>query len=284
MMMTAGTRLGPYEILAPIGAGGMGEVYRARDTRLERDVAIKCLPDAVAADPDRLARFRREARTLAALNHPHIAAVYELEEADGVHALVMELVPGETLADLLLRGAPAVREALGLARQIAEGLEAAHESGVIHRDLKPANLQITPSGAVKILDFGLAKALAPEGASATADAMNSPTLTARATEMGLIIGTAAYMSPEQARGLPVDARTDVWAFGCVLYEMLAGRPAFAGDHASDILAAVLRTEPDWSALPPETPPGCAPSPPAMPRERPAPASPRHRGRAHRTRR
>lgn len=253
MMMTAGTRLGPYEILAPIGAGGMGEVYRARDTRLERDVAIKCLPDGVAADPDRLARFRREARTLAALNHPHIAAIYELEEADNVPALVMELVPGESLADRLLRGSPAIREALELARQIAEGLEAAHEKGIIHRDLKPANLQVTPSGSVKILDFGLAKALAPEGASATADAMNSPTFTARATEMGLIIGTAAYMSPEQARGLPVDARTDVWAFGCVLYEMLAGRPAFAGDHASDILAAVLRTEPDWNALPPETP-------------------------------
>ena len=253
MRLTAGTRLGPYEILAPIGAGGMGEVYRARDTRLERDVAIKCLPDAVAADPDRLERFRREARTLAALNHPHIAAVYELEEAEGVHALVMELVPGETLADLLLRGAPAVREALGLARQIAGGLEAAHESGVIHRDLKPANLQITPSGAVKILDFGLAKALAPGGTIATADTANSPTLTARATETGLIIGTAAYMSPEQARGLPVDARTDVWAFGCVLYEMLAGRPAFAGDHATDILASVLRTEPEWSVLPPETP-------------------------------
>jgi Tol biopolymer transport system component len=255
MRLTAGTRLGPYEILAPIGAGGMGEVYRARDTRLERDVAIKCLPDAVAADPDRLARFRREARTLAALNHPHIAAVYELEEAEGVHALVMELVPGETLADVLLRGAPAVREALGLARQIAGGLEAAHESGVIHRDLKPANLQITPSGAVKILDFGLAKALAPEGTIATADTANAATLAAGASRTGLIVGTAAYMSPEQARGLPVDARTDVWAFGCVLYELLTGRRAFAGDYPSDAVAAVLRTEPEWGALPPETPPG-----------------------------
>ena len=255
MSLAGGTRLGPYEILAPIGAGGMGEVYRARDTRLARDVAIKCLPDAVAADPDRLMRFRREALALAALSHPHVAAIYELEEAGDVRALVMELVPGESLAERLLRGRPAIREALGLARQIADGLEAAHETGIIHRDLKPANLQITPSGTVKILDFGLAKLEAgdssPEAGSAATDA---PT-TAPATELGLILGTAAYMSPEQARGLPVDARTDIWAFGCVLYELLAGKRAFPGDHASDMLAAVLRAEPEWSALPPETPPG-----------------------------
>jgi len=255
MTLPAGTRFGPYEILGPLGSGGMGEVYRGHDTRLDREVAIKCLPDSVASDPDRLMRFKREAQALAALNHPHIAAIYELEDSDNVRALVMELVPGESLAAHLLRGTPAVRNALGLARQIAEGLEAAHGKGIIHRDLKPANLQVTPSGAVKILDFGLAKLGGGDSGLDAGRGSVGASTTAPATEMGLVLGTAAYMSPEQARGLPVDARTDVWAFGCVLYEMLTGRRAFAGDHASDILAAVLRTDPDWSKLPPETTPG-----------------------------
>ena len=252
MSLAEGTRLGPYEIIAPLGAGGMGEVYRARDTRLERDVAIKILPEAVAADEGRLMRFRREARALAALSHPHVAAVHGLEEIGGVHALVMELVPGESLELRLLRGAVPAREAMTLARQIADGLESAHDKGIIHRDLKPANLQVTPSGAVKILDFGLAKARAPEDAGAAADAVDAPTAT-RATESGLILGTAAYMSPEQARGLPVDARTDVWAFGCVLFEMLSGRRAFSGTTTTDLLASVLRSEPEWTALPADTP-------------------------------
>jgi eukaryotic-like serine/threonine-protein kinase len=247
--LAAGTRLGPYEILAPLGAGGMGEVYRARDLKLHRDVAIKVLPEAVARDPDRLARFRREAQLLAALNHPHIASIYGLEESAGAQALVLELVEGETVAGRLGRGAMPVEEALAAARQIGDALEAAHEKGIVHRDLKPANVKITPEGSVKVLDFGLAKALAFEGASP-----DSPTLTATATQAGIVIGTAAYMSPEQARGKSVDKRSDIWSFGAVLYEMLTGRRCFEGETVSDTLAAVLRADIDWTALPRDTPP------------------------------
>ncbi len=251
MTLAAGTRLGPYEILGPLGAGGMGEVYRARDGKLNRDVAIKVLPTAFAADAERLARFRREAQVLAALNHPHVAAVYGLEEAAGVEALVLELVEGETLAERIARGEIPLDEALPIAREMAWALEAAHEKGIVHRDLKPANVKLTPQGKVKVLDFGLAKAIA--GDPSSPDATSSPTLTARSTEAGVVIGTAAYMSPEQARGRAVDKRSDIWAFGAVLYEMLAGRRAFDGETASDALAAVLTKEPDWTTLPPSTP-------------------------------
>jgi serine/threonine protein kinase/Tol biopolymer transport system component len=253
LAFTPGSRIGPYQLASRIGAGGMGEVYRARDTTLNRQVAIKVLLPAVANDPDRLARFRREAQVLAALNHPHIAQIHGFEEADGVRALVMELVDGPTLADRIAGGAIAMVDALPIATQIAEALEAAHEQGIIHRDLKPANIKVRDDGTVKVLDFGLAKALATEGASAPADATSSPTLSAHATATGLILGTAAYMSPEQARGRPVDRRADLWAFGCVLYEMLTGQRAFPGEGASDTLAHVLMKEPDWHALPADTP-------------------------------
>ena len=254
MALTPGARLGPYEVAAQIGVGGMGEVYQATDTNLKRQVAIKVLPEALAADPDRLARFQREAEVLAALNHPHIAHIHGLERSDGMTALVMELVEGPTLADRIANGAIPVDEALPIARQIAEALESAHEHGIIHRDLKPANIKLRPDGTVKVLDFGLAKALEPMpgmGTSVTA----SPTITSPAlTQMGVILGTAAYMSPEQAKGRPADKRSDVWAFGCVLYEMLTGRRAFDAEDVSDTLAAVLRAEPDWNALPASTPP------------------------------
>jgi eukaryotic-like serine/threonine-protein kinase len=253
MPLANGTRLGPYEILAPLGAGGMGEVYRAKDTRLGRDVAIKILPEAFAADAERLARFQREAQVLASLNHPHIAHIHGLEESGHVRGLVLELVEGETLAERIADGPLPVDEALEIARQIADALEAAHEKGVVHRDLKPANVKRTPEGSVKVLDFGLAKALKADGSSP--DVTSSPTMTAAATQAGVVIGTAAYMSPEQARGKAVDRRTDVWAFGAVLYEMLAGRKAFGGETVSDTLAAVLKTDPDWSALPADTPAG-----------------------------
>jgi serine/threonine-protein kinase len=246
MPLQKGTKLGSHEILEPIGAGGMGQVYRARDTKLGRDVAIKVLPEVFAQDKKRLARFEREARLLASLNHPNIAAIYELEESDGVHYLVLELVPGETLADKITRGSIPIDEALPLFRQIAEALEAAHETGVIHRDLKPANIKVTPEAKVKVLDFGLAKALAPE--EPLVDSSQSPTLT-KGTALGAIMGTAAYMSPEQARGKPVDKRTDIWAFGCCLYEALTGRKAFAGETVTDTIAAVVNTEPKWEALP-----------------------------------
>ena len=246
-----GVMLGPYRIDRPIGAGGMGEVYRARDTTLGRDVAIKVLPMAFAADPERLARFEREARMLAALNHPHIGAIYGFEESDGVRALVLELVEGPTLANRLAKGSIPLTESLGIARQIADALDAAHENGIIHRDLKPANIKITPSGAVKVLDFGLAKAAVGDGA--TPDLTQSPTITVGGTREGIILGTAAYMSPEQARGAAVDKRSDLWALGVVLYEMLAGRRLFDGATVSDTLALVLTTEPDWSTLPPATP-------------------------------
>jgi len=230
----------------------MGEVYRARDAKLHRDVALKVLPDAFAEDPDRLARFAREAQTLAALNHPSIAAIYGLEESNGVRALVMELVEGEDLSQRIARGAISLDEALPIAKQIAQALEAAHEQGIIHRDLKPANVMVRADGTVKVLDFGLAKAMDPAGVS-RADPVTSPTLTARATQMGTMLGTAAYMAPEQARGKVADKRVDVWAFGVVLFEMLSGRRAFEGEEISDVLAAVLRAEPDWTALPTATP-------------------------------
>jgi serine/threonine-protein kinase len=252
MPLAPGTQLGPYEISASLGAGGMGEVYRATDTRLGREVAIKVLPESFAQDAERLGRFQREAQLLAALNHNNIAAIYGLEEADGRRYLVLEYVPGETLAARIARGAIPLEDALQLARQIAEALEAAHEKGIIHRDLKPGNIALTADGLVKVLDFGLAKAL--EGESAAVDPSESPTISLAATRAGLIMGTAAYMSPEQARGAAVDKRADIWAFGCVLFEMLTGRRAFTGDTASDTLASVLKVDPDWNTLPEDTPP------------------------------
>ena len=223
MALTPGTRLGVYEITAPLGEGGMGQVWRATDTTLGRQVAIKILPDVFATDPERLARFEREAKTLASLNHPHIAAIYAVEKSSGTLALVMELVEGDDLSQRIARGAIPIDEALPIAKQIAEALEAAHEQGIIHRDLKPANIKVRADGTVKVLDFGLAKALDPAAASSP-QAMNSPTITspAQMTGVGVILGTAAYMSPEQARGTAVDKRADVWAFGVVLYEMLTG--------------------------------------------------------------
>lgn len=251
MGLSSGSRLGPYEIQAPLGAGGMGEVYRARDTKLRRDVAIKILPSIFTNDAERLARFEREARMLAALNHSHIAAIYGVEDANGVRALVLELVDGETLADHLRRGSLPIREAVAIAGQIADALEAAHEKGIVHRDLKPSNIKITPNGTVKVLDFGLAKE-AGNGA-AESDFGRSPTITVDATAAGVVLGTAAYMSPEQARGKVVDKRTDIWAFGCVLFEMISGQMAFSGETASDVIAAILEREPPWDRLPNATP-------------------------------
>jgi len=253
MSLIAGQRLGPYEIVSALGAGGMGEVYRARDTKLNRDVAIKVLLPAVANDPDRLARFSREAQVLASLNHPNIAHVHGLEESIGVTALVMELVEGEDLSQRIARGAIPIDEVLPIARQIAEALEAAHDHGIIHRDLKPANIKVRADGTVKVLDFGLAKAIDPTRGS-SADAMNSPTLSMHGTQAGIILGTAAYMAPEQAKGKAVDKRADVWAFGVVLYEMLTGAKAFPGEDISDTLATLLKFDPDWSRLPADTPP------------------------------
>ncbi len=253
MALTSGTRVGPYEIVSLLGAGGMGEVYRAHDPKLNRDIALKVLPELFAVDLDRVARFKREAQVLASLNHPHIAAIYGFEETNGVQALALELIEGPTLADRLAQGPIPVDEALPIARQIAAALEAAHERGIIHRDLKPANIKLRPDGTVKVLDFGLAKALepvAPVGGDATA----SPTITSPAmTQMGLILGTAAYMSPEQAKGRPTDKRSDVWSFGAVLHEMLSGQRTFKGDDIADTLAAVLRHDVDWAVLPAATP-------------------------------
>jgi Tol biopolymer transport system component/tRNA A-37 threonylcarbamoyl transferase component Bud32 len=280
MGLDSGSTLGPYRILSVLGAGGMGEVYRARDTKLNRDVALKVLPEVLARDPERMARFQREAQVLAAMNHPNIAAIYGLEESDGLRALVMELVEGPTLAERIgatrpltpgpspasgrgwpagsgegLRGSSiAPDEALPIAKQIADALEYAHERGIIHRDLKPANVKVTPEGTVKVLDFGLAKALEVDASASTSNVSNSPTLTAMATQAGVILGTAAYMPPEQARGKTVDRRADIWAFGCVLYEMLSGRKPFEGETVTDVLASVVKTEPDWGAFPAETPP------------------------------
>lgn len=248
------TRIGPYEITERIGAGGMGEVYRARDTKLNRDAAIKVLPAAFAKDADGVARFRREAQLLASLNHPNIASIYGLEETNGELALALELVDGEDLAERLKRGLVPLEESLAIARQIVDGLEAAHEKGVVHRDLKPANIKITKSGVTKILDFGLAKAYEGDATSAERDVSQSPTMARHSTEAGMILGTAAYMSPEQARGKPVDKRADIWAFGVVLYEMLTRRKLFEGETVSDTLAAVLTRDPDLTALPSSTPP------------------------------
>ena len=257
MSMAAGSRLGPYEISGAIGAGGMGEVFRARDTKLNRDVAIKVLPAAFAQDHERVARFKREAQVLASLNHPNIAAIYGLEESAGAVALILELVEGDDLSQRLRGGPIPMDEAVAIVRQIAEGLEAAHEKGILHRDLKPANIKVTPSGVVKILDFGLAKALDATASANSGDAAslhNSPTASFHATEAGIILGTAAYMSPEQARGKPLDRRSDIWSFGVVLFEMLTGRRLFTGETSSDILAAVLTRDPDWTSLPAATPP------------------------------
>jgi hypothetical protein len=252
MALTPATRLGPFEILDAIGAGAMGEVYRARDTKLNRDVAIKVLPAAFTENGERLRRFIREAQLLAQLQHPNIATVFGLEESSSEHALVMELVDGEDLSTRIARGPIPLDEALPIAKQIAEALEAAHEHGIVHRDLKPANVKISSDGTVKVLDFGLAKALDPTGASDPAG--QSPTITARATKHGTILGSAAYMPPEQARGKAVDRRADIWAFGVVLFEMLAGRRPFPGEETSDVIAAVLLQEIDWRALPAGTPP------------------------------
>ena len=258
LTLTPGTRLGPYQIVSPLGAGGMGEVYRAHDTKLGRDVALKIVPELFVSDRDRLARFTREAKTLAALNHPNIAQIHGLEESGRVRALVMELVEGEDLAHRLVRGRIPVDEALPIARQIAEALEAAHEQGIIHRDLKPANIKVRDDGTVKVLDFGLAKALGGDagGSSSSSAALaSSPTLTSPAmTGVGVILGTAPYMSPEQAKGRPADKRSDLWAFGCLLYEMLTGTRAFEGEDVADTMVNVLTREPSWDRLPGTTPP------------------------------
>ncbi len=246
-----GKTLSHFKVLEKIGQGGMGEVFRAEDTSLKREVAIKVLPEQFTKDPQRLARFEREAQLLASLNHPNIAAIHSFEHADEVHFLVLELVPGDTLAERVGKGAVPVEEALEVCRQIADGVEAAHEKGVIHRDLKPANVKVTPEGKVKILDFGLAKAF--EGELPVTDISQSPTLTEEMTRAGVILGTAAYMSPEQARGKPVDKRADVWAFGCVLYELLTAQRAFGGETVTDTLAKILEGEPNWDALPQTVP-------------------------------
>ena len=254
MSLVSGTRLGPYEILSPIGKGGMGEVYRAQDTKLDRDVAIKVLSEEFAKDKERLARFEREAKLLASLNHPNIASIYGLEESDGVTALVLELVEGPTLAERIAEGPIPVEEVLPIAWQITEALEAGHQAGVIHRDVKPANVKVKEDGTVKVLDYGLAKALEGDTPSGTASELSqSPTLTRHGTQVGVILGTAAYMSPEQAKGRRVDRRADVWAFGAVVYEMLTGKRAFAGDDVSETLAFVLTKEPDWESIPVDTP-------------------------------
>jgi serine/threonine protein kinase len=251
MRLSSGARVGHYEIDAPIGVGGMGEVYRANDSKLGRRVALKVLPEAFARDAERLARFQREAKVLASLNHPNIAAIYGIEDSGTTQALVMELVEGPTLADRIEQSPISVDEALTIAKQICDALEYAHERGVVHRDLKPANVKVTSDDAVKVLDFGLAKAL--EGDASSIDIMNSPTITRMATQAGVLLGTAAYMSPEQAKGRPVDRRADIWAFGCVLYEMLTGKMAFSGETVTDTLAAIIRSEPDWSQLPAAAP-------------------------------
>lgn len=249
--MQAGTRLGPYEVIALLGAGGMGEVWRARDTRLGREVALKLLPEAFSSDRERVARFRREAQLLATLNHPHIASIYSFETVEGVRVLEMELVPGETIRELLHKGPLPFTRALALAHDVAEALGAAHAKGILHRDLKPANVKVTPEGIVKLLDFGLAKAFGPGPGGS--DVSESPTLEAGATSRGVILGTVPYMSPEQARGTELDTRSDVWAFGCLVFELLTGKKAFDGPTATDVLVAVLDREPDWKLLPPDTP-------------------------------
>ncbi len=251
MTIPAGTRLGAFEVSSLLGVGGMGEVYRARDAKLGREVALKLLPESLARDEEKLARLEREAHLLASLNHPNIATLHGLEESEGLRFLVMELVPGETLAERLARGRLSIEESLSVMRQIGEALEAAHDKGIIHRDLKPANVKVTSDGKVKLLDFGLAKAIAEE--RSPTDLSHSPTLTREGTEHGVILGTASYMSPEQARGQVLDRKTDIWSFGCVLYEVLTGRKAFPGETVSDIIASILARDPDWDALPERTP-------------------------------
>ena len=275
MALATGTRIGPFEITGVLGAGGMGEVYRGRDSRLGRDAALKLLPDSLAGDPERVARFTREAQVLASLSHPNIGGIYGLEETQPttgppLRALVLELVEGETLADRIGRGPIPVDDALAIVRQIAEALQAAHDQNVIHRDLKPANIKITPDGVVKVLDFGLAKLSGPQETSgralsdsssasalvtfAQSGVADSPTITTPAvTSVGTILGTASYMAPEQAKGRPADKRSDVWALGCVMYEMLTGTRPFLGEDVADTLAAVLRAEPDWTRLPHDVP-------------------------------
>jgi serine/threonine protein kinase len=253
MSLAVGSRLGPYEVVSLLGSGGMGEVYRARDVRLKRDVALKVLPDLFSRDPDRLARFQREAELLATLNHPNIASVYGFEETPAASAIILELVEGPTLADRIARGPVPLDEALTIARHVADALSAAHEKGIVHRDLKPANIKVTAEGKVKVLDFGLAKMMAADHTASSSLTM-SPTISVQATHAGVILGTAAYMSPEQARGKPVDQRSDIWSFGCVLYEMLTGRRPFdAGETVSDAVAAILTRDPDWNALPTDIP-------------------------------
>ena len=254
MPLTPGTRLGVYEVVALLGAGGMGEVYRARDPRLGRDVALKVLPALFATDPERFARFKREAQVLASLNHPNIAAIHGFEESDGTHALVLELIDGPTLADRIAQGRLPLDEALPIARQIAEALEAAHERGVIHRDLKPANIKLRPDGRVKVLDFGLAKAVETDPTTSLTLSISPTTTSPAATRAGMILGTAVYMSPEQARGKALDKRSDIWSFGCVLYEMLAGTRPFDGESVTDVLARIIEREPDYNALPATVPP------------------------------
>src|SRR5262245_15824168 len=255
MPIPAGTRIGAYEVIDSLGAGGMGEVYRARDSRLDRDVAIKILPETFAHDPERLARFEREAKTLAALNHPHVASIYGVEEFAGAHALILELVDGPTLADRISQGAIPIDEALPIAHQIMDALEAAHEAGIIHRDLKPANIKLRADGTVKVLDFGLAKLASDPNATSVLGVLSlSPTITSpAATGVGILLGTAAYMAPEQARGRAVDKRADIWAFGFVLIEMLTGRRPFEGEDVTETVGAVIHKEPAWNALPPDLP-------------------------------
>ena len=248
MPLSAGTRLGHYDVTALLGEGGMGQVWQATDTQLNRQVALKILPDAFASDPDRLARFQREAQVLASLNHPNIAQIHGIEEAEGTRALVLELVEGPTLADRIAQGPIPLDEALPIAKQIAEALEAAHEQGVIHRDLKPANVKVKADGTVKVLDFGLAKAFQPDAGDPGLSQSPTISLTAAATQMGMIIGTAAYMAPEQAKGLTVDKRADIWAYGAVLFEMLTGRKLFDAGDVSEMLASVLVKDPDISSI------------------------------------
>src|SRR5688572_22245910 len=251
MSIAPGSRVGPYEVTSQLGEGGMGVVYRGRDARLQRDVALKVLPDHLSNDPDRLSRFEREAQLLASLNHSNIAQIYGLEQLEGAACIVMELVDGETLADRLKKGPMPLDEALDVARQIADALGAAHERGIVHRDLKPANIKLAPNGTVKVLDFGLAKAL---GAKSSETSLSMVPTMASGSIVGSIVGTPGYMSPEQARGKEVDARTDIWAFGCVLYEMLTARQAFGGETITDILAKIVTSPPDLDLLPKNTPP------------------------------
>src|SRR5262245_44473010 len=255
MPIPAGTRIGAYEVIDSLGAGGMGEVYRARDSRLDRDVAIKILPETFAHDPERLARFEREAKTLAALNHPHVASIYGVEEFAGTRALILELVDGPTLADRIAQGPIPIDEALPIAHQVIDALEAAHEAGSSHRDLTPANIKLRVDGTVKVLDFGLAKLASDPNATSVLGVLSlSPTITSpAATGVGILLGTAAYMAPEQARGRAVDKRADIWAFGCVLFEMLTGRRPFEGEDVTETVGAVIHKEPAWNALPPDLP-------------------------------